>query len=264
MANLRIAHLSDIHFGMVNLAALEGANEWLELHKPDLSVITGDLTAAGTMPEFVSAAAWVQSLPTPKVVVPGNHDTPYLGLWERLTAPFARFAHTLGQPDNLSWADGAVSVAGVNTARGAQIRANWSKGAISAQQYRGALSHLGSREIGSLGIVALHHPLVDMIGGPMTARVRGGEAAARAFCGGAVDLILSGHIHVPFAMAIPYGDCLTYAIGASTLSTRERGVPAGFNLIEVDEKMIKVTALAWIGGRMEPWRDWDFSRRRTG
>ena len=262
MATIRIAHLSDIHFGMENAAAVAGAEEWLSLHKPDLSVITGDLTSGGAMTEFVSAAKWVNRLAGPTVVVPGNHDTPYLGLWERLTAPFARYTQSLGRPDDLVWATGGISVAGINTARGMQFRANWSKGAIRGSQYKTALAHLHAREFGGLSVVAIHHPLVDMIGGPMTAKVHGGQAAARAFCGGGVDLILSGHIHVPFATAVSYDDCLTYAVGAGTLSIRERGVPPGFNLIEADDHMINVTALAWVGNRMEPWRNWAFARRR--
>ena len=97
----------------------------------------------------------------------------------------------------------------------------------------------------------------------MTARVRGGESAARRLCDSRTDLILTGHIHSPFAMALPYGDGRTYAVGASTLSVRERGSPAGFNVLEFDTRTIKVQALAWTGSAFEPWRDWSFPRRAT-
>jgi predicted phosphodiesterase len=100
-----------------------------------------------------------------------------------------------------------------------------------------------------------------MIGGPMTARVRGGEAAARRFCEARVDLILTGHIHAPFAMPLPYGDGMTYAVGAGTLSLRERGVPASYNLVEVGETAVTVTARGWTGSHYEPWRTWSLARR---
>jgi len=257
----RIAHLSDIHFGGENQAAVAAASLWLAASKPDLTVITGDLTSFGRPDEFSRAAAWIGGLTGPLLVTPGNHDTPYLGLWERLTAPFARYERAIGPAGGAHWSDAAMTVAAVNTARGMQLRWNWSKGAIAPAQTDGVLSLLASRTPGVLGVVACHHPLAEMVGGPMTARVRGGEAAACRLCEGRVDMVLTGHIHAPFAMALPYGDGHTYAVGAGTLSVRERGVPAGFNVIEADEETIAVTAQAWTGSNFEVWRTWSLPRR---
>jgi hypothetical protein len=50
-------------------------------------------------------------------------------------------------------------------------------------------------------------------------------------------------------------------VGAGTLSVRERGVPAGFNLIETDKNTIAVTAQAWTGSNFEVWRTWSLPRR---
>ncbi|MBV8684758.1 MAG: metallophosphoesterase [Caulobacteraceae bacterium] len=259
---VRFAHLSDIHFGMENAPAVEATASWIAAERPDLTVVTGDLTAFGEPAEFASAAAWIGALHGERLVVPGNHDTPYLGVWERATRPFDRFEGSFGPADGLCWSNGAVCVAGVNTARGIQLRLNWSKGAIDVGQAGRALQALKGRRDGSLGVVACHHPLAEMVGGPMTARVRGGERAARRFCEGRVDLILTGHIHAPFAMALPHADGLTYAVGAGTLSVRERGAPAGFNVIESAEETIKVTALAWTGSGLDVWREWTLPRRR--
>jgi 3',5'-cyclic AMP phosphodiesterase CpdA len=261
---LRLAHLSDIHFGMQNAAAVQAAAAWLAEQKVDLIVVTGDLTAFGDPAEFASAADWIGALAGERLVVPGNHDTPYIGLWKRLTRPFERYEALFGPADGVSWQADAVSVAGVNTARGMQLRLNWSKGAIDHAQSANALATLAGRPHGALAVVACHHPLAEMVGGPMTARVRGGERAAQQFCEGGVDLILTGHIHAPFAMALPHGDGRTYAVGAGTLSVRERGAPAGFNLIEADADAIRVTALAWTGEGLGTWRDWTLPRRRPG
>jgi 3',5'-cyclic AMP phosphodiesterase CpdA len=258
---LRIAHLSDIHFGMENEAAVEATAAWLDRERPDLVVITGDLTAFGEPKEFSKAADWVRALPVERLVAPGNHDTPYLGVAERLTRPFARYEAFFGPADGTTWSSGAVTVAGVNTARGAQLRLNWSKGAIGRSQAERALEQLRGRAPGALSVVACHHPLAEMVGGPMTARVRGGEVAARRFCAAGVDLILTGHIHAPFAMALPHADGHTHAVGAATLSIRERGAPAGFNLIEAHEAKIAVTALAWTGTGLDVWREWSLPRR---
>lgn len=259
----RIAHLSDIHFGGENVAAVAAARSWLAATTPDLTVITGDLTSFGQPDEFARAVAWVSSLAGPLLITPGNHDTPYLGLWERLTAPFARYERAFGPAAEARWSNLDLAVAGTNTARGIQLRWNWSKGAIARSQTDQALACLAVRAPSALGVVACHHPLAEMVGGPMTARVRGGEDAAKSLCEGRIDLILTGHIHAPFAMALPYGDGHTYAVGAGTLSVRERGVPAGFNLIEADAEVIAVTAQAWTGSNFEAWRSWTLPRRRV-
>jgi predicted phosphodiesterase len=95
----------------------------------------------------------------------------------------------------------------------------------------------------------------------MTARVWNGEAAAKAFAEAGVDLVLSGHIHAPFTWPYPYADGRTYAAGAGTLSVRERGVPASFNVVEVDAATIRVAAMAWTGSKFEPYRTWSLDRR---
>jgi len=260
---LAIAHLSDIHFGGENAPAVSGVNDWLRVRAPDLIIITGDITAFGAPAEFRRAAAWAQALTAPFLITPGNHDTPYAGLIERLFDPFGRYQRRFGSARGVRLSRDDLEVAAVNTARGMQWRWNWSKGAISSSQAEEALEALSSRQPGALGLIACHHPLVEMIGGPMTGRVRGGEAAAKRFCQGGVDLILTGHIHAPFAMAYPYGDGQSYAVGASTLSVRERGAPAGFNLIEANESVITVTAQAWTGSAFEVWRTWSLDRRQA-
>ena len=260
----RIAHLSDIHFGGENKDAVAGARDWLSENPQDLTVLSGDLTRFGQPEEFKAAAAWVASLPGPRIMTPGNHDTPWAGIWDRITNPFSLYESHFGEPCGASWADDAMTFAAVNTARGIQIRWNWSKGEISRKQTDQANRTLAARPSGSLGIMVCHHPLAEMVGGPMTARVRGGESAARRLSESGTDLILTGHIHSPFAMALPYGDQRTYAVGASTLSIRERGSPAGFNVLNVTHETIAVQALAWTGSTFEPWRDWSFPRRVRG
>ena len=98
----------------------------------------------------------------------------------------------------------------------------------------------------------------------MTGRVRGGQRASEILTEAGADLILTGHVHMPFAHALPFTDRRTYAVGACTLSLRERGSPAGFNVVEADEGMIQITALGWTGSHFEAQRSWGFDRRRTG
>ena len=256
---VRFAHLSDIHFGGENKAAVAAAGERIRAGGFDLTIVSGDLTRYAEHAEFLDAVAWLNSLPEPRLVTPGNHDAPYLAPFERVFLPFRRFEQHICAAPAQSWRGAGVGVRGLNTARGAQPRINWSKGQISVRQARTAAAWFEPGD--SLRIIVVHHPLIEMMGGPMTAKVWGGERAAAVFAEAKVDLVLSGHIHAPFTWPYPHGDGRTYAVGSGTLSVRERGVPPSYNEIEVEDGCIRVTALAWTGSHYEPYRTWALDKR---
>ena len=259
---VRLAHLSDIHFGGdEHKPAVTAAADHIRSGGFDLTIVSGDLTRFGEVAEFKEAAAWLAGLPGPRLVTPGTHDAPYLAWAERIVAPYRRYERHIGPAHAQSWRSEGVAVRGINTARGAQPRLNWSKGQIAAHAAKEAAAWLAGQD--GVRIVVTHHPLIEMLGGPMTARVWGGEKAAAAFAAARVDLVLSGHIHAPFAWPYPYGDGRTYAVGAGTLSIRERGTPPGFNVVEVEDGCIRVTALAWTGSHYEPFRTWALDRRQA-
>ncbi len=258
---IRFAHLSDIHFGGENQAAVAAAADYVNGGGFDLTIVSGDLTRFGEEVEFAAAAEWLGSLKGPQLVTPGNHDAPYIAFVERIITPFRRFERAIGPAHAQSYLGGGFAVRGVNTARGPQPRLNWSKGQIAPGQVRDATRFFEQAPQACFRILVCHHPLVEMIGGPMTARVWGGDAAAKAFAEARVDLVLSGHIHAPFAWPYPYGDGKTYAVGAGTLSVRERGVPPGFNVVEIEGAAIRVAALCWGGSKYEPYRTWSLDRR---
>ena len=258
--SLRLAHLSDIHFGGENAAACEAAIATVADFAPDLVVVTGDLTLNGLPREFLAAQAWLERLPAPKLVTPGNHDTPYWNLLLRSLTPFARYRRFIGPISQAIDLDG-VAARAVNSARGAQPRLNWSKGAVRLDLVREAGAALGAAGA-ALKVFACHHPLREVEGERVAGGVRRGDAASAVLAEAGVDLILTGHLHLPFARPLPYGDGLTYAVGANTLSLRTRGSPAGFSTIEADQTQIEVVAHAWTGSHFEPHRTWGLPRRR--
>jgi len=259
---VRLAHLSDIHFGGENKPAVAAATEMLNAGAFDLVVVTGDLTRYAEIAELEAAAAWLGQIRAPKLVTPGNHDAPYLAWAERIVAPFRRYERIIGPSAAQLHLGGGFAVRGLNTARGAQPRLNSSKGRLSRSQVAAAVDWFEESHRDCVRIVACHHPLTEMIGGPMTARVWGGEAAARDFAEAKVDLVLSGHIHAPFTWPYAFGDGRTYAVGAGTLSIRERGgVPPSFNVVDIEGAAIRIAALGWTGSRFEPYRTWSLDRR---
>lgn len=258
----RILHVSDIHFGAVNAEAADAALAFARAGAFDLVLVTGDVTQSGRRREFEAAAAWLQRMPEPVFVTPGNHDTPYWDLIARLFRPWRRWEESLGHPaHDHQFQNAAVMVRGITTARGAQLRPNWSKGAIDLEQTRRAAEALSQAPRGVLRVIACHHPLIEMIGGPMTGDVRRGRAAAQIFADAGVDLVMTGHVHVPFALPIHLGDKSSYAVGAGTLSLRLRGSPPGFNVVEWDAREVRVQAMGWTGSHFAAERTWSLARR---
>ncbi|KQW81989.1 metallophosphoesterase family protein [Brevundimonas sp. Root1279] len=259
----RILQFSDVHFGCEHKRACEAALDFAHAAPPDLILITGDITQQGFPDEFRAAGEWIRRMPDPRFVIVGNHDVPYWSLPARLFHPWKAFEKATGHPaHDHQFLSPNLMVRGVVTARGWQARPNWSKGVIDLDQTRKAAEALRQAPVGALRVLACHHPLVEMIGTPMTGDVKRGDAAALIFAEAGVDIITTGHVHVPFALPINVGDHCSYAVGCGTLSHRERGAPPSFNQIEWDAKEIVVTAIAWTGEGFEAKQTWRLPRRQ--
>jgi 3',5'-cyclic AMP phosphodiesterase CpdA len=259
--SVRLVHISDIHFGLEDAAAVAAALTVARDLAPDLTVVTGDLTLNGKPAEFLAARAWLDRLPRPMLATPGNHDTPYWNLVLRSLTPFDRWRRYIGEVESATFEGPGLSVCALNTARGAQPRPNWALGAIKLAAVDAAAKRLREAGAGALRVFACHHPLIDVEGAPVSGGVHRGDAATRVLCEAGVDLILTGHLHNPFARPLPYGGGCSYIAGTGTLSRRTRGVPACFSVIEAEADTLTVTAHAWMGSRFEPYRTWAFPRR---
>ena len=165
-------------------------------------IVTGDLTLGGKASEFKAAREWLSRLPRPLLVTPGNHDTPYWNLVLRTVAPFGRYRQYISPLTESSIDLPDLVVRTVNTARGAQPRLNWSKGAVNL-----AAIHQAAREMkaakAALKVLVCHHPLIESSCVGVTGGVHRGEAAARILAEAGVDLVLTGHVHNPFASVKP-------------------------------------------------------------
>lgn len=258
---LRIVHLSDIHFGGELRPAVEAALAAVNDIAPDLTVVTGDLTLNGLPREFDAARRWLGRLPWPRVVTPGNHDTPYWNLILRTLAPFDRYRRHIG-PAECSAHDGpGLAARALNSARGPQGRLDWSKGALSIPRLS-AMDWGDDEE--ALRLFACHHPLVDLAGAPVTGGVHCGVEAATVLAARGIELVLTGHVHVPFAVPLQQTRFNSYAVGAGTLSVRTRGFPASFSVINVETEAFEVVVQGWTGEGFEPLKIWRLPRRRGG
>src|SRR5947209_3529118 len=80
-----LAHISDLHFGYNDELLAEALRQALVAIQPDVLVVSGDLVEHATDSEFATAREFLQTLPKPQIVVPGNHDLPFYNLFRRFT-----------------------------------------------------------------------------------------------------------------------------------------------------------------------------------
>lgn len=233
----RVVHLSDLHFGRDRPGLMRPLIETVNGLAPDLVAISGDLTQRATEAQFRAAAAFVASLKPPVLAVPGNHDVPLHNLLMRLVRPWTRYRRWIGRDLEPCWSDDELIVAGANTVN----PLSWQRGRFrsrSLARIRQSFSDGGGR----VRIVVVHHPMEHA---PEDGRglMRGAGRAIDELAGCGADVILSGHLHSwragPFARAAGQGVVLQVHAGTG-LSTRVRGEPNDFNLLDVSASRIRV------------------------
>ena len=64
----RLFHVSDVHFGREDAAAVAWFDALVKAEKPDAVVMTGDLTMRARRREFAAGLAWLQGLGVPVTV----------------------------------------------------------------------------------------------------------------------------------------------------------------------------------------------------
>ncbi len=230
---IRLFHVSDLHFGREDKAAIAWFYDLVAAELPDAVVMTGDLTMRARQREYAQGLEWLQALGRPVTVEVGNHDLPYFNLFERFFAPYARYRgieRMVEKPLDLP----GVHIVPLKTTARAQWRLNWSKGYISRRALDEALASIREAPPGKLIFVACHHPLIE----PhtrMSAQTHRGAEALEALVAAGADAVLTGHVHDPFDIAHGVNGRTVRLIGAGTLSERTRTTPPSFNEIRVQD-----------------------------
>ena len=228
----RLFHISDVHFGVENRAALASVEQAICQEQPDALVCTGDLTQRATKAQYAAAAQWFGQFDLPVWIDPGNHDMPYGNLWERFTDPYRRF-HTLhGSVAEPHFETEDLILVPLKTTVRAQARWPWSDGVVRPEALADTLAQLDRfKSDRRRRIITAHHPLHGPKAGGPSATI-GGLAALEQLADHGADAVLTGHIHTPFNEHRSAGRGRVQVIGAGTLSTRLRhGAPASYNVL---------------------------------
>jgi predicted MPP superfamily phosphohydrolase len=224
-----LAHLSDLHFGRVHPPVLEPLRQALAALRPDLVVVSGDLTQRARAEQFREARAFLDSLPFPRLVVPGNHDIPLYNVVKRFAAPLRDYRRIVSADLCPIFVDEELVVVGLNTARSLVFKGG-RVGSTQMQTVRAAFEANDAK----VKVLVTHHPFDETL----------------ARCG--ADLLLSGHLHeasVDFAAAAHAGTLSVQA--GTTTSSRTRETANSFNAVRATATRIEVETHRWSDGGFE-------------
>lgn len=241
-----LVHLSDLHFGRVDRALLEPLTARVKQLQPDLVVVSGDLTQRARSAQFVEARRFLDALPSPRIVVPGNHDVPLYNLFQRFFQPLDKFRRYIAADLEPAYFDDEIAVVGINTARSLTFKGGRINEA-QVERVRARLCHLDQRVT---KIIVSHHPFdlpADWSGQELVGRA---AMAMQTFARCGADLLLAGHLHVSHAgdttARYKLGDFSALVVQAGTAtSTRSRGESNSFNVLNIDPSRVRIERFTW-------------------
>ena len=221
-----IAHISDLHCGSPYFVPNLMDRAIIEVNdlRPDVVVVSGDLTTFGFRQEYLQARAYLDRLDCDDVIViPGNHDSRNVG--------YVHFEELFGERQTVIRKDGVHLVA-IDSSE-----PDLDHGLVGRGRYRWLREQF--TPAARLKVFVLHHHLLPI---PGTGRERNVVHDAGDTLQVLADtdcrLVLSGHKHVPYAWRLEN----LFVVNAGTVSTlrlRGKGRPC-YNVVEFVDDHVTV------------------------
>lgn len=232
-ATFSVLHLSDLHFGRVKYETLQSLKDFIT-HRPepmDLVILTGDLTQRARKEQFVEARKFLESLPCPVFIVPGNNDVPLYNLFLRFFKPYKKYSKYMGEWTKTYYEDDHVAVVGLWTVNNWKIQ----EGRLSSRQVAEAFEKFKNVKPGKIKILAFHHPV-------LTTSQKSQKNLVEKVLEMKPDIMLWGHDHHSHA---EYFDALKKELpvlvaAGTTISSRTRKETNSFNWIGFSKENIEV------------------------
>jgi 3',5'-cyclic AMP phosphodiesterase CpdA len=230
----RLLQISDTHFGTEQPHVMKALLALAHAEKPDVLVLSGDITQRASADEFSRARNFCDDLAIPRMLsLPGNHDIPLFNIFARLFHPYAAYLHAFGPELEPQLQTSSLCVIGVKTTR----RWRHKNGQISDEQIERVCAQLSRATPNQLRVVVVHQPVHVLNKSDEHDRLRGWEAAVRAWAAAGADVVMGGHIHLPYVCDLSASvtglDRRMWCVQAGTaLSSRvRREAPNSVNLL---------------------------------
>ena len=259
-----IVHLSDIHFGRVDSQLVAPLIRTIHTIAPNLVAISGDLTQRARRSEFAQARAFLDQLPFPLLVVPGNHDVPLYNIASRFLNPYGRYRRYLERDLEPAYQDIEMVAVGLNSARALPFRGG---GRLNETQVALAAARLMSAPQDAVKVVVTHHPFDLPEGHGDDDLIGRSDMAMQQLAAAGADVFLAGHLHVSHvghtAERYQIAGHSALVVQAGTLSTRGRGELNTINVLRLTRAHITIERYRWdeAGQAFQP--SWSGSFQRT-
>jgi 3',5'-cyclic AMP phosphodiesterase CpdA len=229
-----IVHLSDIHYGAQLDELAESLVNDISDRRPDLVVVSGDLTQRARRNQFIEARAFLDRLPGPVLTVMGNHDVPLFDIPRRLVSPTRRY-----QKYVTPTLDPIIDVAGLVAIGLDSMPAwRWKAGHVSPRQADLVRETLGRAASGAWRVLVTHHPVLPSNLSALRGRLRLVDACEQA----GVAVLLSGHTHTGSVDVVTLGEDggahrALAVVAGTAISSRTRRTANAYNVLECSGPM---------------------------
>jgi len=229
---VRIVQISDIHVGsgLFRPELLDAAIEETNALEPDLVAIAGDLTMEGYRWEFEEAKGYLDRLECKNVaVVPGNHDAKNVG--------YRHFEEFFGLREGavtVNVPEGEAKIVALDS-----TKPDLDEGEIGREHYAWIDSEFRNWDRGPKMVIVHHHILAVPGTGRDVNNLRDAGDVMAIFRELKVDMVLSGHRHVPYVWSIS-GVRVVHSGTASSMRVRGT-MPPSYNVIEIDDQSVRIT-----------------------
>lgn len=232
---VRIAHISDPHFGTEVAPVRDALLRELHDAPPDLVVLSGDITQRARRAQFRAARDFLAALPAvPRVCLPGNHDIPLFDVFTRLVRPYARFRAHVSQELHPQFVDERCAVLCVD----ATSRVRHTDGVLNDALIMQTRARL-AQHVRPFRVVVTHQPLASATESDRGNVAHGAKQALESWIPAGADLFLGGHIHLPYCVPVRTLDRSRNGVlvqAGTCLSHRVRaGIPNSYNLIVLEK-----------------------------
>jgi len=190
-----LLQISDPHFGTEQPPVVAALLELARQLKPEVIALSGDITQRARRGQFAAAADFVAQLPPSRLLaIPGNHDIPMFNLAARAFTPYANFQRVFGADLEPLHDSEHMLVIGVNTTRPQRRK----DGEVSKEQIESVAARLRTARPQQLRIVMIHQPVHVIRTQDLENVLHGHRIAVPAWAAAGADLIMGGHIHLPY------------------------------------------------------------------
>jgi 3',5'-cyclic AMP phosphodiesterase CpdA len=268
--------MSDLHAGPpFRPEVAEAAARQAHDLRPDLLIISGDFVQRAIFSQqWQAVTAYLETLPQPRLVVPGNHDVPLFDGFSRIFAPL-RYYHRHISPDTSQiFERPGLAVIGANSAHGLTLDG----GLVHQQQLAALEQQLQQFGPDTCKVVVMHHPIVKPVASHK-GEIRNARAVRQVLERCEVELYLCGHIHYSLIELLASDNGLPDTIvterrgiiisqSGTTTSRRGRGTDRAknsFNVIRIDAQSISIQPYFYMpeSGQFEPTEARNFTRHHS-